>query len=248
MNTYIWRKNFTATFQNDLKMVRGKLAFKTKVVHWLETETPVIILISIHSAFHEEIGGDLKMNAFISTIKSCVKGRITVLIADRAHIQTNSLNKQNNLEKAFEECISSACALRDRYEPYFDSCNVVYWHSYIYQDNVFATSLNLLKDLYQSDMHFRELLLKDAESTYTTTRIKMFPSKDLFVEKAVEDILEQCASILILANKGYRFLFYPGSPYASIEYVNQVLIPENKQISWVDVFLTIEKKSITVFT
>lgn len=74
--------------------------------------------------------------------------------------------------------------------------------------------------------------------------MQKFSNKELFIEKAIEDLLEQCASLLVLSNKGYRFQFYPGKPYASIEYVNRVFIPKDNQIFWIDVFLTIEKKTI----
>ena len=52
-------------------------------------------------------------------------------------IQTISLNYQNNLEIASEECLKSARALSHRYQTYFKDCNVVYWHSYICEDKSF---------------------------------------------------------------------------------------------------------------
>lgn len=244
MSLYIWRKNFTATYSNQKQIIRGKLAFKTKNIQWLETETPVIVLVSIHSAFHEEINGDLKMNALISTIKSNVKGKITVLLSDRAHIHTLSLNYQNNENKAFEDCLNSAHTLKHRYNNYFENCNVVYWHSYICQDNKYTLALSLLKDLYQTDSIFRDHLRNDAESTCNDNRMKLFSDKILYIEKAIEDLLEQCACILILVNKGYRFQFYHGSPYKSIEYVNRFFFPDDKQICWIDIFLSIEKKTV----
>lgn len=56
-------------------------------------------------------------------------------------------------------------------------------------------------------------------------------------EKCFLDILEQCACLRVMACKGYRYVFYPGSPSASVEYSNQ-----EKQISWKKVFISIEKK------
>lgn len=244
MTTYIWRKNFVGTVSDHEKTIRGKLAVKTKEMQWLQTESPVIILVSIDSAFHEGIGGDLKMNALISTIKNNVKGKITVLLSDRAHLKVASLCYQNNATAAFEECYKSAQRLSYRYQSYFQECNVVFWHSYICQDDSFNISLNLLKELQQSDLIFRDLLYQDASETYTDLRAKTFPDKELFIDKTIEDLLEQCASLMVLANKGYRFQFYPGKSYASVEYVNRVLIPKEKQLYWIDVFLSIEKKTI----
>lgn len=244
MNTYVWRKNFTATFSDQDKTIRGKLAFKTRQTEWLDTDAPVIVLISTHSVFHDEVGGDLKMNAFISTIRSHVKGKVTVLLTDRAHLQTVSLRYQNNLEKAFEECLRSADGLAIRYRHYFEACHVVYWHSYICEDKSFAASLNLLRDLYFTDSVFRDYLHSDAESSYTSERRLEFTNKDIYKQKAIEDILEQCACVLVIANKGYRFQFYPGKSCASTDYVNHLLIPLEKQTSWIDVFLTIEKKTV----
>lgn len=244
MSLYNWRKNYTATYSNQNQIIRGKLAFKTKSTQWIETETPVIVLVSVHSAFHDEISGDLKMNALMSTIKNYVKGKITILLSDKAHIQTLSLNYQNNVHKAFEICLNSAHTLKQRYQEYFENCNVVYWHSYICQDNNYILAQNLLKELYQTDLIFRDLLVNDAEATYNNDRMKLFSDKMIFIEKTIEDLLEQCACILILVNKGYRFQFYHGSPYASIEYVNRLFFTEDKQICWIDVFLTIEKKTV----
>lgn len=246
MNKYIWRRNHTSLFVDQDKTIRGKLAFKTKSVHWLDTQSPVIAMISLHTAFHESNDGDLKMNAFMSTIKSHVKGKITVLICDIAHKQAMSLEYQNNLDKAFETCILHAQKLRERYQHYFESCSVVQWHSYISQDTSYGPSFKLVKELYENDFVFQELLKRDAEAAYTEERMQKFPDKDLFLQKTHEDILEQCASILVLANKGYRFQFYPGNPNASTEYVGKKMLPSGSQLSWVHVFLTIEKKTITL--
>ncbi|SPJ31949.1 hypothetical protein [Candidatus Protochlamydia amoebophila] len=244
MNKYTWRKNFTAILSNQKEIIKGKLAFKTEETHWLETEKPVIILVSTHSSFHEKISGDLKMNAFVSTIRNHVKGKITVLLSDRAHINTMSLRFQNDLQKAQEECLIKAHALRNRYQSYFENCNVVYGHSYISQNKNFASFLKVIESLAENDSTFHELLLKDAESAYSNTFIHLFPDKNLFIKNTREDILTQCASSLVLIDKGYRYQFYPGSSYESLDYLNRIFISQEKQLSWIRVFLTIEKKTI----
>ena len=246
MSKYLWRKNYTARVSDQEKAIRAKIAFKTQEIHWLETQASVIALISIDSAFHDGMEGNLKMDAFMSTIKQHVKGRVTVLISDRAHIRTSSLKYGGNLDKAFELCKDNAQGLVDRYRTYFEKCNVAFWHSYIYQAESFDPFLKLVKNLYDTDPVFRSHLLFDAEASYTVERMQDFSNKGLFIERTIEDILEQCACILVLANKGYKFQFYPGRPYASTEYVNEVLIPKEK-VCWVSVFLSIEKKTILDF-
>jgi hypothetical protein len=245
VNTYNWRKNFTASYLNHEKIICGKLAFKTKELDWLDTPEPVIILVSIHSKFHEEVGGNLKMNALLSTIKSHVKGQITVLISEMAHLQTLSLNYQGNVKLAFEECLEEAQNIDCRYQSYFENCKVVYWHSYINKDSHFPFSLDIIRNAYEKNQMFRELVNQDAKGTYTTERKKKYPNEVIFIEKAVEDILEQCASLLVLVNKGYAFQFYPGRPYPSAEYTSRVLVPGERRISCINVFLAIEKKTIT---
>ncbi len=64
---YQLRKNFKAIYQQGSLQIFGKLAFKTKETTWIDTPYPVASYISTYSAFHKEVEGDLKMNAFLST-------------------------------------------------------------------------------------------------------------------------------------------------------------------------------------
>ncbi len=243
MGRYLLRRNFTAVFSDERKTVHAKIAFKTQETQWLNTQLPVIALVSVHSAFHEGMEGDLKMNAWMSTIKENVKGRVTVLLSDKAHLHAASLKYENDLQITFEECKRGAQDLSKRYRRYFDNARVAFWHSYICQDKIYDASLKLVKELYNADSLFPGHLQQDAQACYTDQRMQDFSDKGLFIEKTIEDILGQCASMLVLINKGYRFVFYPGSPYASTEYVNQVLVPDDKKMCWIDTFLSIEKKS-----
>lgn len=243
MNKYSWRKNFTAVASNDEKTIRGKLAFKTQKTHWLDTASPVIVLISIHSLFHQGLDGYLKMEALTSIVKNHVKGKITILLSDRAHIRTLSLKYGFNIEKTFQECLIASQQILNRYQSLFADCDIAFWHSYICEDKEFHLCMSSLKKLLEIDYHFYQLLLRDAEETYTYEREKLFAAKQLFIENAMEDILEQCACIMVLAKKGYRFQFYPGRPFSSVSYVSEVILIEPK-LSWVDVFLTIEKKTV----
>lgn len=118
MNIYRWRHTLNC-FRDT---VSCKLAFKTHDNEWLQTEDPVVILVSLQSAFHEGIFGDIKMDAFVSTIKKHVKGRITVLLD--AHYSTMSLTFEDKLAETFKA--------------YFEGCQVVSSLSYIRQDGRFG--------------------------------------------------------------------------------------------------------------
>lgn len=244
MNKYKLRRNYVSNYSNNEEIVRGKLAFKTVETEWLNTDCPVIVLISIHSSFHQGSAGYLKMDALLSTIKNNIKGKIVVLLADTAHLHTSSLDFCGNTELAFNQCKKDADDLLERFKSLFENHEVVYWHAYISSDPVFRDRLSLVKKRYESDAQFQELIIQDAENTYTPGRENKYPHRALFVEKAVEDILEQCASMYVLINKGYRFLFYPGAPYNSVAAIETA----DKPLSWINVFLTIEKKTQNLVT
>ena len=242
MKKYAWRNSVTATISNREALFRGKLAFKTQDTSWIQTNDPVIVLISVASQFHEGIGGDLKMNALMTTIKNNVKGSITVLLAECAHLQTASLAHNGDKSLALQEATKTAKILAERYKQCFESCNVEYWHSYIRKDKAFADALAYAKSLYKDDLYFIQHVKNSAEASYTLDRMHEYPDKAVYIEMTVNDLLEQCACVLVLASKGYRFQFYPGSPCSCTEYINS-LLDKNTQISWIDVFLSIEKKT-----
>lgn len=234
----------TALVPHQERLIRGKLAFKTQQTHWVNTEEPVIILVSMDSVFHNPIEGDLKMHALLKTIKQHVKGKITVLLSDQAHVEVLSLKNENNMRRARKESLQCAERHFKRYRAYFMGCNIEYESSYIQKDRSFTHKLKLVQDLYRIDPSFRDYVGKDALASYTSPCAEEYSNQQLFIEKAINDILGQCACLLVLAHKGYRFLFYPGPSNESMEYINRVAIPHYKQVSWVDVFLSIEKKTV----
>lgn len=242
MNKNLLRKNYTSLFVSEKNIIRGKLAFKTKETGWLDSDQPVIILISSQSDIHAGIDGDLKMNAFISTIRRHVKGKITILLADTAHLSTIYLKHPGRPEQAFHSCLESARVLSKRYQSYFEGCNVAYWHSYINGDKNFTAELNRVGELYRADAIFRSLMAEDVEATYTLKRQQEFPDKNLYIDKTIEDLQVQCASESLLARKGYRHQFYTGKSYASTQYFRNNHM--SLQLSWIDVYLSIEKKTV----
>lgn len=240
MKKYLWRKSFTAFYTNQTIKIKGKLAFKTQTTHWLNTDAPVLVLISIHSAFHEGIWGQLKMNTLLSVIKEAVRGKITVLLADKAHVNVMNIKQPNSLNLS----IQHAHNLNDQFRSYFDGCNIAYWHHYICQDKSYPSSYEKVLKLYHNDSVFQKLLLIDARTTFTSERAAEDSNPSLFIHKAIEDLLEQCACLLVLSHKGYHFQLYPGNPFASTEYVNKTLLDEEHRIAFIPIFLTIEKKVI----
>lgn len=218
MNKYLFRSNFNVSFLDQLRKIRAKIVVKTLETHWVNTSEPVVITVSIHSAFHDNYEGDLKMNALVSTIKKNVNGKVTILFTERA--------KELNF----------------RYQPYFEGCNVMYWHSYICTDPHLEYCQKVIKNLITQDRLFQQLVQKDAESCYTEDRKLAYPDEDLFMKKNREDIIEHCVCWLVLMKKGYRFQFYPGRPYTSMEYVAKYIAKDEKKLEWIHVFLSVEKK------
>ena len=67
--------------------------------------------------------------------------------------------------------------------------------------------MKFVQYLFQHDPIFRVHLLRDAENSYSVERMHESVSKERFIEKAVEDILEQCACILVLSQRDIVFSF-----------------------------------------
>lgn len=246
MGNYSFRKNFSATCSNDMMTIRSKLAFKTKGTDWLNTESQVIVPISIRSTFLAGLAGDLKMQAYTSIIKNHVQGKITILLTEKSHLHVASLKyNPNSYDQALEEETQFAREIESRFRLYFQNCKVEYWETYISNDSHYFIFKEQIDRLYQTDSTFKSLVLHNAEVTYTCERAREFSNKSLFIEKAVKDLLEHCVYMLLIANKGYKYQFYPGSLYSCMDYVNENLIEPEKRVSLVNVCLTIERKTIT---
>lgn len=244
MKRYAWRKNFTAISSGEQTTIKGKLTVKTEETDWIHTREPILIPLSIYSMFHEGLAGDLKMNALLSVIKSEVKGKITVLLTEKAHLNVESLRFSNNVHKALTACQTQARTLVERFKPYFEGCNIVFWQDYIDPHPHYSMFKEKISRLYQTDAEFRSCLKSDAESTYTPCRNLEFPDKELFIHKACEDILEQCCGLLAMADNGHRYLFYPGKQFDSTQYAFRTLAEPEWPLSWIQVFVSIEKKIV----
>ncbi|MCB1117383.1 MAG: hypothetical protein KDK50_02245 [Chlamydiia bacterium] len=241
MKKYQIRLNYSGVRSNDKIKVRGKVAFKTKELHWLHTTQPSIALVSIDSDFHEGLNGEIKMDALLSLIKEYVNGHFSILLADTAHIHTQKIKYQS---LAFDNCLKARNLLVKRYSFCLMNYPLLYWSSCICQNKHFDTALAKVQHLYHTDRHFRNLIEIDAEAAYSKKRHQEFPDKSMFIDQAKADIIEQSSSVLVLSELGYRFQFYPGAPYSSTQYVNHTLLHVEKQVHWINVFLSIEKKTV----
>lgn len=242
MKKYNWRKNFSYIQSKNNINIKGKIAVKTKETYWIDTDSPIVIPISIYSRFHEGIPGTFKMHALIATMNEHVKGKKTILFTEMAHLKVRSLKFQEDMQMVFEQSLIDAHAIIKRFEQQLVGYKIAFWHEYICQDPSYPYFREKVTQLYEIDPIFREMLSQDAESTYLPKWEKEYPNKPLYIEKAREDILEQCIGLLVQSNKHYKYSFYPGSSFKSVEYANKALLEKDKQIEMILIFISIEKK------
>ena len=218
-----------------------QIKVRTNSRAWINSDTNIIVPVSIHSAFHQGALGIQKMHAMISYIVSHAKN-VTIVLTDRAHIHTLSLTYENDLKKAFDICRADAFALAQNFASLFASCKIVYWDDIISDKIKYECYKQQLNQLYEQDSFFCALLQNDAEKTFTSNRAQIFPDKEIYVEKAKTDIIEQTAFHLILAYEGYRFMLYPGRTYQAITYAQHIFLPAENRITHVNINIKINNK------
>lgn len=213
--------------------IRGKVVFKTVATDWVGTLEPIVVIVSVHSLFHREIDGELKMGAMMDTLRESVQGNVTVLIADLAHLQAQQLKGVSE-----RDLIESAHHLAHRYKEFFRGCELAFWHQMMMGDAAYR-AVEQIRRLAWSDSLFRQHLLSDALLTYQQIGETGYLSQEVFVAMTQDDLIQQCASLILLSRQGYRYQFYPGLPYASVTYVYERF---ELKTEWVPVFIAIEKK------
>lgn len=219
-----------------------KIAVKTTTSAWIGVSDPVVILLSIHSAFHEAEKGALNIQALISTIKGHVNGSPSIVLSEKAHLNVLTLKYNGDQAKALAVAKHDAQALATTFNEDFKDCRVLLWGDYVTRDPLYAACAQQVMALHETDQNFRELLARDAESTYTEFRAEEFPDKQAYIRSTIDDILEQCIYTLVIAKKGYRFEFYSGRQYDSIYSVNSTLLPVEEQLTHVHVNISFERK------
>jgi len=233
---YLFRSNYKGICEIEGERLLGHLAFKTQDISWLDTSSPVVVLVSVNSAFHEKGEGFLKMEAFLATIRRHVKGEIVILIADTAHLYAQHLLEGPS---ATQSCLSAGEELVSRYRSLFAGSTLLYWHA-LRRDEAYEEIRSHILTLFHRDATFRQYLFEDADSAFTEKRKSEFLDKGQFIESTVADLIEQCVYLQLLARKQFRYLFYPGASCKATEYLRTIL---SNGLQWIDVFLTIEKKA-----
>lgn len=207
-----------------------KITIKTRPASWINSEYPVILPFSIDSYIYESDEGRLKISALLELVKNNVKDKITVLLCDKAHFHTLMLKCKNDRKVALETSLQKANALKNRFKQSLSGCDLFYWEDFINKDNRREEFESLVHGFYHSHEGFKKLIRADVEKTCNEARAKEFPDKSLYILNAELDILEQCIYLLIVANKGYKFEFYPGKRILSADFINTLLDNSKKLI------------------
>jgi len=239
---YNLRRNFSGLHIEEDTAYKGKIAFKTKDDTWINAHSPTVALVSVQSAFHQGIWGRMKMAAFISLLKENIKSKLNILMTEKAHLRVDSLSYQKSLSLAFEQNQTDAINLVNSFETEFQECNIHFMHDYIEKDPYYEPAKKEVAKRLEKDSVFSDLLFKDAKSSYTPIRKAQFSNESLYLAGAIEDIKEQCIYTLIFAQKGIRYVFYPGAQNQAVEYLNGLLHPLIR-VNFIHVFISIEKKS-----
>jgi hypothetical protein len=137
---------------------------------------------------------------------------------------------------------SDAHAFTQDFHEYLHGRRVVLWNDFVNKDPLYTQCAVDIQDLYETDQSFKDLLVSDAERTYTAARAEEFPDKQQYIRATIADLLQQCIYLLISAKKGYRFEFYAGKQYDCLYFVNSVLLPAQEQITLVNVNISFEKR------
>jgi hypothetical protein len=223
--------------------VSRKVVIKTHPAHWRNTMSPVLIPFSIHSRIYDGIEGTFKIAALLHLIKSLVKGEITVLLTEGAHLNALSLKYDGDLNKALDICMQDANNLKLRFEHELDNCHIARWTDFVYDDSDYSIFKNTLLDLYDNDNTYKSLITADIESTYTIDRQNEYQNKQHYFDACKLDLIETTIALLLIASKkGYRFQFYPGKTYLSMAYINNQLLKEDERLNWVNMRISVKDK------
>ena len=193
----------------------------TRPTVWHGTSDKLILGVSNRVSDYIEIR-KLKMALTLHHITKLTEAPLTILMCEGAHVNAESLKYNNDVERAYDTELTYAKDLVTKFQPSFANHHVTYWRDLVNGDTKYQSYKNQIYMLYDSDPIFRELLVADAERTYTEQRKKEYPCQTGYLEKTILDLLEHCIYCLIISNKGYKYEFYHGKPYPHILYLSQV--------------------------
>lgn len=222
---YKWSKRIP--IKSEYKSYK-KIAIKTSCDMWVDSSSPAIIMFSVDSFFHEGEKGLLNLKYFISTIKQKAKGPIKFLVTELTHINVQKL--KYNERQLLQELFKSTYSLISKLTEFCDMSEIVLWSDFVSKDSDYNYYLSKVNNLYKNDGNFRELILQDAELSYTEERKEEFPNKEAYLNAAIKDLLEQAVYPFIASKNGYKFDFYPGKQNSSFLYISNNFISSNKII------------------
>lgn len=237
MNKNTKHKLSFSTEFDDGQVVNTRMFVTTRPGIWVNTGHPIILPISIHSVFHEGNVGKAKMTALIEMVKTNVKSTITILFTEKAHLETLRVKYQTHASIAFEKCYQDAIQLKNRLANVLEDCMIMHWNEFVDQDPHYLEIKQQVLNLFGSDEEFRQLLKQDAEMTYTSTRSQEFNNKQEYVRAVIVDLLEQCVYHLITSGKGYRYEFYSGKRYRSVELIGRKFLSDDQNLTRINVSL-----------
>lgn len=203
------------------KKVAVKMNIHSRPACWVGTDQSVILPFSIHSALYNGDEGKIKVAALLRYVKTHVKGRITVLFCEKAHVEVLSLKYGNNAQTALNQTSGDAQQLKERFKAELEGLHIMSWIDFVDGDEKYQHYKDLVLQLYQSNEDFRTKIREDAESTYHSDRQKECADKEIYLNKCFTDVLEHCVYVLIATSRGYKYEFYPGKGPESVEFVNQ---------------------------
>lgn len=105
-------------------------------------------------------------------------------------------------------------ALIERFEPFFRDCLVKFWDVYVAEDLVYG--------LWRKEVLALEVGEKKLDSA----------------------LIEECAGHLVLASKGYRFVFCIEPITKGLEEVLRTMLPPEQQMTYVNVGLEVQSKVV----
>lgn len=237
---YKLRKNVFITAEEEHKIYKAKVAFKTEQLDWVNTKSPSLILVSVNSSFHQGIWGKIKMESLYCTLKNHLQTPPSVLIAEQAHLHVDSLYFSGEMGKATLNSTHLGKKWLSDFKELFKDDDPVFMHRFILSDPLFTSCKMEIESLYKSDGTFQKLLYQEALETYSCERKLLEPNADHFAYLAKEDIKLQCAMYRLLAKKGFHYIFYPGLQYQAVEYANRTL--GEPALTFIHVFISLEKK------
>lgn len=186
------------------------LRLKTRPNSWIDTDTPVIIPISLESKF---ASCRIKLSALLKLVKENVKGRITLLICEGAHRHTLTLKHGKNTKDVINNMTSDFMKRSE-----ISVFEITTWNEFVLQDPMYHDLKLQIEELYSNDLEFRKKLLNDAKNTYTEERSISYPDKSSYMAAAQQDLMEHCIFLLTAVKNGYKYEFYPGATRESAKH------------------------------